>query len=137
MTSALSDEQIGDAYAEETLLLQQDARVTDRVLGQRGMHLEELVTAPAPRPFTNAMRLAAEILRQAFADLEHDRGAIRDEAAAWFEEEDSETPHCFHEVCVLLALDAANIRQAATDPDRRRAINVRLRKEWNEGGRKA
>lgn len=110
-----------------------------RLLEDRGMHLVELVGPTGNQPFTDARRLAAEVLRQAFADLEDDHGWIRDDAEAWFEseEEPDEQPYSLATVCDTLGFDTRNIRAASKDPDRRRAINVRLRKEWNEGGRKA
>lgn len=108
-------------------------------LSHRGLHLVELHGPVQDQPFTGERRLAAEVLRQAFADLEDNLGRVRDEAEAWFEsdEEPGEQPHSLATVCDTLGFCVRNIRQASKDPDRRRAINERLRKEWNEGGRKA
>lgn len=135
MTSTLSDEQTGDSYAE-TLAVPSDVHVTDRMFGEVGMHIEEIAGPVAPRPFSNGMRLAAEILRQAFLDLESDHRIMREDAQDWFADE-GQFEGSFVDTCETLHLDPANIRAASSDPDRRREVNVRLRKEWNEGGRKA
>jgi hypothetical protein len=108
----------------------------DHILAGRGMHIVSIAGPTAAVPFTDSKRLAAEVLRQAFADLENDEsGRIRDEAEAWFESEDDHE-HAFVHVCEVLGFDTRNIRAASKDPDRRRTINVRLRREWNEGARK-
>jgi hypothetical protein len=111
----------------------------DHILKDRGMHVVTLGGPVVAQPFSSDKRIAAEVLRQAFADLEDDHGQTRDDATAWFEsdEEPGEQPFSFVTICDTLGLCSRNIRAASGDPDRRRVINLRLRKEWNEGGRKA
>ena len=106
------------------------------LLHSRGMHIIDVAGPIAARAFTPVMGLAAEVLRQAFADLESNIRLTRAGAQAWIERDD-DSPFSLVDVADKLGLDAANIRQAATDPDRRRAINERLRREWREGRTKA
>ena len=114
-------------------LLYHNVRVSERALSAFGMHIEEM-RGPEARVFTPAMRLSAEVLRQALIDLE----AGVEECEAWFGCT-SEGGHglTLIGICATLELDVRNIRAIAADPVRRRAVIQRLSKEWNEGGRKA
>lgn len=119
--------------------LQQDIRVPEphaRLLADRGMHIVEVAGPVVARPFSAEQRLAAEILRQAFLDLESSERFVRADAEAWFASDD-DAEHSLVDICETLGLSARNLREASTDVDRRREINDRLRKEWSEGGRKS
>lgn len=119
--------------------LQQDIRLPEehtRLLHDRGMHLIDVAGPAVARPFTAEQRLAAEILRQVFLDLESSDRFTRADAQAWIES-DSDDLNSLVDVAETLGLSTANLREAATDPVRRQQINDRLQKEWNEGGRKS
>jgi len=111
-------------------------RNVDAVCRGLGMHIEELRTSAPERPFTGQKRLMVEVLRTAFEDMESEKGEVRDQAAAWFEDTDDTERldgFAFLQVCEELGFDARNVGAAAFDPDRRRAVLHRLRKEWREG----
>lgn len=93
-----------------------------------------------PINFTQEKRLAAEVLRQAFADLEDNDAKTVAMTRDWFDDdgyEVGEHPGAFVTICDTLGFDAEHQRRLSRDPARVREINERLRREWNEGGRKA